>query len=116
MKAVGRPQKWTKMCRSGRKSVGARYVKFEKFIRILMKIPLIWCMLGICGCNFRRVFLDLNEALFSCLRIAKYTHFVNVHFFTFGSISPSIVKLQKATIYQINANVIRIPQRLIVLL
>ena len=25
MKAVGRPQKWTKMCRSGRKSVGARY-------------------------------------------------------------------------------------------
>ena len=26
MKAVGRPQKWTKMCRSGRKSVGARYI------------------------------------------------------------------------------------------
>ena len=25
MKAVGRPQKWTKMWRSGRKSVGARY-------------------------------------------------------------------------------------------
>ena len=26
MKAMGRPQKWTKMWRSGRKSVGARYV------------------------------------------------------------------------------------------
>ena len=26
MKAVGRPQKWTKMWRSGRKSVGARYL------------------------------------------------------------------------------------------
>ena len=59
---------------------------------------------GLCGRNFRRVFLDLNEALFSYLRIDKYTHFVNVHFFTFGSISPSIVKLQKATIYQIIAN------------
>ena len=28
MKAVGRPQKWTKMWRSGRKSVGARYPSF----------------------------------------------------------------------------------------
>ena len=73
-------------------------------------------MVGLCGCNFRIVFLDSNEAQFSCLRIDKYTHFVNVHSFTFGSISPSIVKLQKATIYQINANVIRIWQKLTVLL
>ena len=73
-------------------------------------------MVGLCGCNFRRVFLDLNEALFSCLRIDKYTHFVNVHFFTSLSVSPSIFKLQKATVYQINANFIRIPQKLAVLL
>ena len=73
-------------------------------------------MVGLCGCNFKRVFMDLNEALFSCLRIDKYTHLVNVHFLTFGSTSPSNVKLQKATIYQINANIIRIPQKLTVLL
>ena len=29
MKAVGRPQKWTKMWRSGRKSVGARYIVWK---------------------------------------------------------------------------------------
>ena len=39
-----------------------------------------WYMIGLCGCNFRRVFWDLNEALFACLRIDEYTHFVNVHF------------------------------------
>ena len=32
MKAVGRPQKWTKMCRSGRKSVGARYWRERKIV------------------------------------------------------------------------------------
>ena len=43
MKAVGRPQKWTKMWRSGRKSVGARYThsynKHKKWILITLFVP-----------------------------------------------------------------------------
>ena len=42
MKAVGRPQKWTKMWRSGRKSVGARYIdrwlkeKNDEYIKMVL--------------------------------------------------------------------------------
>ena len=49
--------------------------KFEKSFKILIKFSLIWYMGGLSECNFRRVFLDLHVALFSCIRIDDYTHF-----------------------------------------
>ena len=83
---------------------------------MLIEFLSIWYMVGLCESNFRKLFLSLNEILFAQTKIDKYTHFGKINFFTLGSISPSILGLEKATIYQIKANVIRNPQDLTVLL
>ena len=50
MKAVRRPQKWTKMWRSGRKSVGARYVDIAPLRSSSMRYaidPPFFCFLAV---------------------------------------------------------------------
>ena len=73
-------------------------------------------MVGLCESNFRKLFLSLNEILFTQTKIDKYTHFAKINFFTHGAISPSILGLEKATIYQINGNYMRILQNFAALL
>ena len=73
-------------------------------------------MVGLCESNVRKVFLGLNEILSSHMKIDNLFILAQSFFFTFWFISPSIFKVEKATIYQINANVIRNPQKLTVLL
>ena len=92
------------------------YFKSDKSIRILIEFPSIWYIVGLCKCNFRKLFLSFNEILSTQTKIDKYTHFAKINFFTHGSISPSILGLEKATIYQINANYMRNLQNFTVLL
>ena len=64
--------------------------------------------------KFWQSILNLNEAIFLTLKIGEYTTFSLNIFFTFYVVSPLIFKLEKATIYQIKANVMRIQQNLTV--
>ena len=69
-------------------------------------------MVGLCESNFRKLFLGLNEILSTQTKIDKLAHFGKTNFFTHGSISPSILGLEKATICQIKANLMSFPQNL----
>ena len=60
------------------------YVTSEKSSRIFIKFPLIWYIVGLCGPNFNRYFLVLNEALFSRVKIDEYTHFAVIDFLRLG--------------------------------
>ena len=73
-------------------------------------------MVGLCESNFRKLFLGLNEILSTQTKIDKLAHFGKTNFFTHGSISPSILGLEKATIYQIIANYMRNLNNLTILL
>ena len=52
-------------------------------------------MVGLCESNFRKLFLGLNEILSTQTKIDKLAHFGKTNFFTHGSISPSILGLEK---------------------
>ena len=39
------------------------YLNFERCIKILIKFPLIWCIVGLCRSKFDLIFKGLNEWL-----------------------------------------------------
>jgi len=72
-------------------------------------------MEGLCESNFSKVFLGLNEIPSSHMKIDNLFILSQSIFLHFGFISPSIFKVEKATIYRNNAIVIRNLQKLTVL-
>ena len=60
------------------------YFRSDKCIRILIEFPSIWYIVGLCGSNFRKLFLSLNEILSTQTKIDNYTRFAKIIFLRLG--------------------------------